>query len=493
MDVSAFYTPVKTSASDTVRGHSVQGQPSSNAQDFLGMILQELPGLNSDAKGDQAQSLIQGKNRIALTKELDSKLPQFNFDDMVASLAKAQKAGGDIKSISIEITLEDLQSLALAESRMTELLGISAQSLQELQALMGSGLNAQDEPGLFAIISNMTPSMLNTLQQDLTENPDDPSLYAAIAIAMVAPARMSNKAGADLAQSGGQTTPAGQLPTMIQRTQNDGANMASVKHEGLTNPHTSDGIPLDDILNIQGGSDKFSALLKNAAAMRGYTAQISANEGAQAYQHSAQMPATAEAASPLAPPMLLGAMDSVLEALGFDIALASASTGLPSNGLGESLTNVTTQAQNAARPHPSAALVAMTISKVAGNPQEQSVRLQLDPPELGRVDIRMTVGKDKVVKAVVSTEKPEAHMMMQRDAHVLERALQEAGLEMDENSLEFTLADDGQGFTQDGRHDGSRNPAHAPDQADEDIEIIETTMNWYVDPDTGHMRYSILV
>ena len=357
MDVSAFYTPVKTSASDTVRGHSVQGQPSSNAQDFLGMILQELPGLNSDAKGDQAQSLIQGKNRIALTKELDSKLPQFNFDDMVASLAKAQKAGGDIKSISIEITLEDLQSLALAESRMTELLGISAQSLQELQALMGSGLNAQDEPGLFAIISNMTPSMLNTLQQDLTENPDDPSLYAAIAIAMVAPARMGNKAGADLAQSGGQTTPAGQLPTMIQRTQNDGANMASVKHEGLTNPHTSDGIPLDDILNIQGGSDKFSALLKNAAAMRGYTAQISANEGAQAYQHSAQMPATAEAASPLAPPMLLGAMDSVLEALGFDIASASASTGLPSNGLGESLTNVTTQAQNAARPTPARRLL----------------------------------------------------------------------------------------------------------------------------------------
>ena len=183
------------------------------------MILQELPGLNSDAKGDQAQSLIQGKNRIALTKELDSKLPQFNFDDMVAALAKAQKAGGDIKSISIEITLEDLQSLALAESRMTELLGISAQSLQELQALMGSGLNAQDELASFAIISNMTPSMLNTLQQDLTENPDDPSLYAAIAIAMVAPARMSNKAGADLAQSGGQTTPAGQLPTIIQRTQ----------------------------------------------------------------------------------------------------------------------------------------------------------------------------------------------------------------------------------------------------------------------------------
>ena len=85
-------------------------------------------------------------------------------------------------------------------------------------------------------------------------------------------------------------------------------------------------------------------------------------------------------------------------------------------------------------------------------------------------------------------------MMLQRDSQALERALQESGLEA-EGNLEFVLADDNQQFSQDGRHDGSRNQAGRGESnaSGDDEMIIETTMNWVVDPDTGHTHYSILV
>src|SRR5690606_32855292 len=100
----------------------------------------------------------------------------------------------------------------------------------------------------------------------------------------------------------------------------------------------------------------------------------------------------------------------------------------------------------------------------------------------------LSFGKDKTVKTAVIAERGETLTMLQRDAHVLERALQDAGLDTN-SSLSFELADDGH-FGQDGGHDGHRNGASNPQQ--DDAEIIETTMNWYVDAATGHMRYDIL-
>lgn len=156
------------------------------------------------------------------------------------------------------------------------------------------------------------------------------------------------------------------------------------------------------------------------------------------------------------------------------------------------MTSVLTQSHAATLPHPGTQMVAVNLKKLASNGETRDIRLQLDPPELGRVEIRMSFAKDaKGVKALLSAEKPETFMMLQRDAHLLERALQEAGLEADASSLSFELAQDGQNFNQDGSHDGSRNQARSQNGAGEE-ETIETTMTWQVDPQTGHMRYNIL-
>jgi len=155
------------------------------------------------------------------------------------------------------------------------------------------------------------------------------------------------------------------------------------------------------------------------------------------------------------------------------------------------MTSVVTQSHGASQPHPGTQMVAATLQKGAASGEAKSIRIQLDPPELGRVEVRMEFGKDKTVKAVLTAEKPETFMMLQRDAQLLERALQEAGLEADGNSLSFELAQDNEGFNQDGRHDGSRNKTGKNGNEGEE-EIIETTMTWQVDPDSGHMRYNIL-
>ncbi len=68
--------------------------------------------------------------------------------------------------------------------------------------------------------------------------------------------------------------------------------------------------------------------------------------------------------------------------------------------------------------------------------------IRLDPPELGRVEVRLEVGKDNSVRAVLAAERTETLAELQRSARDLERALTEAGLDVGEDALSFSLTDD---------------------------------------------------
>jgi flagellar hook-length control protein FliK len=67
--------------------------------------------------------------------------------------------------------------------------------------------------------------------------------------------------------------------------------------------------------------------------------------------------------------------------------------------------------------------------------------MRLDPPELGQVEVKLTVDADKKVRAVVSADRPEALADLVRSARELTRALHDAGLNLEENGLTFTLND----------------------------------------------------
>ena len=74
---------------------------------------------------------------------------------------------------------------------------------------------------------------------------------------------------------------------------------------------------------------------------------------------------------------------------------------------------------------------------------ETRFEIRLDPIELGKLDISMTVAEDGRVQAVVRAERPETLDMLQRDARVLENQLRQSGLNVDSNSLSFSLGGGG--------------------------------------------------
>ena len=98
------------------------------------------------------------------------------------------------------------------------------------------------------------------------------------------------------------------------------------------------------------------------------------------------------------------------------------------------------QANAPPRPHPSAATeqVSARLTK-AIETGDSTLRIQLRPHELGRVEVKLDIGADGHTKALVLAERPETLELLQRDSRVLERALQDAGLKADQSSLSFDL------------------------------------------------------
>jgi hypothetical protein len=88
--------------------------------------------------------------------------------------------------------------------------------------------------------------------------------------------------------------------------------------------------------------------------------------------------------------------------------------------------------------------VAVQIQRAARNGIGR-LTVDLQPAELGRVEIKMDVDKDKNVTANVVVDRPGTLDLLQRDARNLERLLQEAGLQTNSGSLSFSLRDSGPG------------------------------------------------
>jgi len=66
-------------------------------------------------------------------------------------------------------------------------------------------------------------------------------------------------------------------------------------------------------------------------------------------------------------------------------------------------------------------------------------QIRLDPPELGRIDVKLDIDSNGQVHAKLVVEKAETLDLMQRDQRALERALQQAGLDQSKTNLEFSL------------------------------------------------------
>lgn len=153
------------------------------------------------------------------------------------------------------------------------------------------------------------------------------------------------------------------------------------------------------------------------------------------------------------------------------------------------LTSLVTHARDATQPHPATMYVAATLAKGAKDGEAKSMTLRMDPPELGKIEIHMHFTKNKEMKAHMVFEKPETMLMMQRDSQMLERSLQESGL--GGNALSFELAGQDHDFGNSQNRNGNDYGKGGKAGTDE-MDVIETTMGWTVDQNTGLQHYNIL-
>jgi flagellar hook-length control protein FliK len=104
------------------------------------------------------------------------------------------------------------------------------------------------------------------------------------------------------------------------------------------------------------------------------------------------------------------------------------------------------------------------------------ISIRLNPEELGKVDVKLEIGRDGAVRATVSADRPETLDLMQRDARALEKALQDAGLKTDSNSLQFEKHD-GQNAAGGQHADNDTGGAGASDEADGSDDLQDTDID----------------
>jgi flagellar hook-length control protein FliK len=106
----------------------------------------------------------------------------------------------------------------------------------------------------------------------------------------------------------------------------------------------------------------------------------------------------------------------------------------------------------------------------------QRFEIRLDPPELGRIDVRLDFARDGQLMARLVVDRAETLDLLRRDSASLEKALESAGLRADDGGLQFSLRDHSHG------QEHARGDALRPDVLivpDEDLAVREAVQRAY--------------
>lgn len=106
--------------------------------------------------------------------------------------------------------------------------------------------------------------------------------------------------------------------------------------------------------------------------------------------------------------------------------------------------------------------------------------IRLDPPELGRVEVRLSIDAAGKASAHLSADQPQTLDLLQKDASSLTRALREAGLNVSQDGLNFSLRQqnhDGAGAQQ-GQGQGRNASRGTTLIATNSIEATQNSASW---------------
>lgn len=87
-------------------------------------------------------------------------------------------------------------------------------------------------------------------------------------------------------------------------------------------------------------------------------------------------------------------------------------------------------------PNLSALAVSIAARSLSGARQFE---IRLDPPELGRVDVRLSIDASGKTQAHMTADQPQTLNLLQKDAPTLTQALRDAGLDVSQSGLNFSL------------------------------------------------------
>ncbi|HCK85192.1 MAG TPA: hypothetical protein DHW63_11960 [Hyphomonadaceae bacterium] len=156
-----------------------------------------------------------------------------------------------------------------------------------------------------------------------------------------------------------------------------------------------------------------------------------------AFKRSAEAPAKASGKSAAPEQQIKFEIAAAQLSLAESNTPSSSDLQVASAGTAASGTHQTAAAENT-RTAPAAAQVAGEIVRRFTGKSTQ-FDLRLDPPELGRVEVRLEVSRDHRVTATVTADNPQALAELARHARELQQTLQSAGLELSDAGLSFDL------------------------------------------------------
>ncbi|ASG20839.1 flagellar hook-length control protein FliK [Nitrospirillum viridazoti] len=259
----------------------------------------------------------------------------------------------------------------------------------------------------------------------------------------------AHAAAAPLAKVGDAATPAASAPM--------GAPMAA-----LANAAANGTAATSTATSAQA---TLQALLQQQQAGRTNTA----SNGLLATTENGLLPAAADGANGSA-----SASDAALNASGF-MGLVDGQHTFPT-GFAAQMAG-TAQAARPAQYPPVLQQVTMGFQKAASNGMD-SVTIQLTPDDMGSIDVKLDFHKDGKVRASVTADNAKTLDLLQRNSDDLKNALQDAGLQTDNDSLSFNLKDDSQAQQQQERRGGqngaqfSMDDTAAPEEAASEDTII---------------------
>lgn len=104
--------------------------------------------------------------------------------------------------------------------------------------------------------------------------------------------------------------------------------------------------------------------------------------------------------------------------------------------------------------------------------------IRLDPAELGKIEVQLQIAKDGKVQALLSADQQDTLDLLQRDQKFLQKSLNEAGLNLDDENLQFELNE----HAQKDSSEGSNNNGSATEFSEDDSIISDQNIENMLSP-----------